>query len=150
MPLESGRAATPIPKWCGNPRGIAEGSVLAGVAVASMIANMTGSAQILRITVNVSASDSVLRDELEPVPERVVHVKAAVSVELDVPLHLDPVIGETPLELVEVGHQERRMGFPCRTEVCLHAEVQLDALAPEPASSARRELRRLLHPLQPE
>src|SRR2546430_1634545 len=101
MPLESGRAATPIPKWCGSPRGILDDAVLAGADMAITVASTTGSVQIRRITVNVSARASVPRDELQPVPERVVHVEAAVPLELDVPFHLDAVIGETPLELVE-------------------------------------------------
>src|SRR5438270_2548330 len=122
MPLESGSAATPIPKWCGSPRGIADGSVLAGVLAASTIISTIGSAQIRRITVNVSARASAPRDELQPVPERVVQVEPAMPLELDVARDLDALLGQAPLEVVEVGHQERGMGFARGPEVRLHAE----------------------------
>src|SRR5438309_11840358 len=101
MPLESGSAETPIPNWCGNPRGIAEGSVTAGGAVAMRIQRTSGSTQIRRITVNVSATGSVPRDELEPVPERILDIEAALPLEVHVARDLDAVLPQAALQLVE-------------------------------------------------
>jgi len=93
-----------------------------------------------------------IRDELEPVTERIIDVSPRGAFECAVFTHLAASRAQPLHKVVEPPNPQRRMRLPRREELDLHAQVQPHSgLAFEPATSARgklRGLRDLAHPQQ--
>src|SRR5205823_3752818 len=88
-------------------------------------------------------------EELEPVPVRVLAVEAAHSREPIIEGHGVPGVPQPPRPGVEPGHEQAGMRLARGPEALLHAEVELYAVAAEPAAAARGQrgrFRDLVHP----
>jgi hypothetical protein len=81
---------------------------------------------------------------------RVLAVEAAHAGELVIEAHRMPGVPQPACPAVDPGHQEAGMRPARGPEVFLDAEVQLDAVAAEPAPAARGQARRLLYLVQPQ
>jgi hypothetical protein len=89
-------------------------------------------------------------EELEPVPARVLAVEAAHAGEPVIEVHGVPGIPQPPCPGVEPGHEQAGMRFARGPEALLHAEVELYAVAAEPAAAARGQRGRFRDLVQPE
>src|SRR5207244_13646801 len=80
---------------------------------------------------------------------RVLAVEAAHAGEPVEP-HRVPGVPQPPRPGVEPGHEQAGMRLARGPEVLLHAEVELHAVAAEPAAAARGQRGRLRYLVQPE
>jgi len=78
-------------------------------------------------------------EELQPVAVRIVDIKAPIPRQLITPRALVAGSRKPSRQLIKIGPQQARMRLPRRYEGSFDAQMQLNPVPPEPATTAGRE-----------